>query len=139
MAEGLEEVANHVQPQVESAMPTSQRQSSRRSGTLEQRVERLESENELLKTNAEDDQRRIDELEERLRFLRNEQSPDAEMREQVFNGYQSEIGAYKRRVNSLVSDLDAERRRANFWEAEARKRGYEPNTRGVEDAMPVHT
>ena len=90
------------------------------------RAQRLEARIDALTLEVQEKARRIEELERELRETRAQQSEYPHEREAVSNEREAIISALRGSVNEWQTKHNDERRRANFWERDAKRLGWQP-------------
>ncbi len=89
------------------------------------RTQKLEAQVDALTLEVQEKARRIEELEREIRETRGQQSEYPHEREAVANEREAVISALRGSVNEWQTKHNDERRRANFWEREARRLGWQ--------------
>ena len=90
------------------------------------RTELLEGERDAARLDAQEKAERIQALEDEVRFLRGEASDLPHEREATFNRFQAEINTLRSQVAEWQTKQGDERRRANYWERQAKRLGWQP-------------
>ena len=89
------------------------------------RAQKLEAQIDALTLEVQEKARRIEELEREIRETKAQQSEYPHEREAVSNEREVMISALRGSVNEWQTKHNDERRRANFWEREARHLGWQ--------------
>ena len=90
------------------------------------RTQKLEAEVDALRLELQERAAEVDELKERIRFLEGEHAEHNHERESTFNSYRSQISTLRASVNDWIAKHGEERRRASFWERQAKALGWQP-------------
>ena len=105
------------------------------------RTERLEAQADALKMEVQEKAFRIQDLEEQLEFFQGEGSSRTNEREVMFNRQQAVISALRSQLGESQAKHNDERRRANWWEKQAKALGWEstkPKTTATPKKKPLY-
>ena len=100
--------------------------------------ERLEAERDALAMEVHEKAQRIEDLERAVRETRAQQSDYPHEREAVANEREAVISALRSSVDEWQTKCQDERRRANFWERQAKVLGWRPKDKPEPPEFPVH-
>ena len=88
------------------------------------KVELLEAERDALGLDAQEKAQRIEELEDELRFHRGNMDEQESERHKAFAALQAELSTARSQINEWMTKHQDERRRANYWERQAKRLGW---------------
>ena len=88
------------------------------------RAQRLEADRDALVLDVQEKATRIDELEDELRFHRGNMDEQESERHKAFTALQAELSTARSQINEWMTKYQDERRRANYWERQAKRLGW---------------
>ena len=91
------------------------------------KTERLEAQVDAQGLEIQGKAQRLDDLEDELRFHRGNMDEQESERHTAFTTVQAELSTARSQVNEWMTKYQDERRRANYWERQAKRLGWAPS------------